>query len=89
MAQGFIAQKIEEAYPGSVYVINDPTPKPVISITTPPQNNIVFHSGNTETLRIAEDGFYVRGKKVPADEDEAAAVYRAFKQWIVETELRR
>jgi len=89
MSQGFIAQEVEEAYPGNVYVINDPTPNPVIAVTSPPQNNIVLNTGITEVLRITEDGFYVRGKKVPADEDEAAAVYRAFKQWLVESELRR
>ena len=34
-------------------------------------------------LKITEDGFYVRGKKVPVDDDEGLAVYRAFKQFLV------
>lgn len=89
MTHGIIAQEVEEACPGSVYVLNEPNPNSVISVTSPPQNNIVLNTGMTEVLRITEDGFYVRGKKVPADENEAAAVYRAFKQWLVEMELRR
>lgn len=40
-------------------------------------------------IRITSEGFYVRGVKVPADEKEAEAVYKAFKKWIVEAELRR
>jgi hypothetical protein len=52
--------------------------------------NLVFNVGSsTEMVRITEDGFYVRGVKVPADENEAATVYKAFKQWLVEAELRR
>lgn len=62
---------------------------PCLSVTSPPEKNIVLNNGMQEVLRIAEDGFYVRGKKVEADEKEAAAVYRAFKQWLVESELRR
>lgn len=58
---------------------------------TDEKNRIVFHSGviPQPILTISEDGFYVRGKKVPVDDNEAATVYRAFKQWMVETELRR
>ena len=61
----------------------------------PPQkdekSNIIFTTGNdaTEMLRVEKDGFYVRGVKVPADENEAATVYKAFKRWLVEAELRR
>ena len=45
-------------------------------------NNIVLKSGESEMLRVAEDGFYVRGVKVEADEKEAKVVYDAFKQWL-------
>lgn len=54
-----------------------------------PNSNITFHSSTQEMLRVAPEGFYVRGVKVPADENEAQAVYNAFKRWIVEAELRR
>jgi hypothetical protein len=36
---------------------------------------VVFSDG--EMLRIANDGFYVRGVKLPQDENEAKAVYDA------------
>jgi len=52
-------------------------------------NEITLYSTGTEMLRIAEDGFYVRGVKVPADEKEATAVYKAFKRFLAESELRR
>ena len=72
------------------YFIKDSAlPTPVLSITAPPSNNIVFHGRNDEILRITEDGFYVRGKKVPVDEEEGVAVYRAFKQFLVHHALTK
>ena len=72
------------------YIIRDSVlPTPVFSITSPPSNNIVFHGGNDEILKITEDGFYVRGKKVPVDEEEGLAVYRAFKQFLVHHALTK
>lgn len=53
------------------------------------ENSIALYSTGTEMLRVAEDGFYVRGVKVPADEKEATAVYKAFKRFLAESELRR
>lgn len=52
-------------------------------------HNIVFQTGSSELLKIAEDGFYVRGVKVPVDENEGKAVYNAIKCFLVETALRR
>ena len=53
-------------------------------------NNISIRVSDTqEMIRITPEGFYVRGVKVPADENEAQAVYNAFKRWMVESELRR
>lgn len=46
-------------------------------------SNITFYTGPSEILKITEDGFYVRGQRVEADDREAAAVYRAFKQFLV------
>ena len=45
-------------------------------------NDIKLNGGGEEMLRVAQDGFYVRGVKVEADEKEAKAVYEAFKQWM-------
>ena len=51
--------------------------------------NITMISGGTEMLRVAEDGFYVRGEKVPVDDKEAATVYAAFKEFLVWSRLHR
>ena len=58
---------------------------------TPKQPNAItlMMSGQDEMLRIAEDGFYVRGKKIPQDDKEAAVVYNAFKQWLAWANLQR
>jgi hypothetical protein len=45
--------------------------------------NIVLHAGSDdEMLRISADGFYVRGVKVPVDDNEAMTVYNAFCAWM-------
>jgi len=54
-----------------------------------PKANITLTAGINEMLRVAEDGFYVRGVKVPADDKEAETVYNAFKQFLVWAELNR
>jgi len=53
------------------------------------QNSLTMITGGTEMLRVAQDGFYVRGVKVPADDREAETVYNAFKQFLVWAELNR
>jgi hypothetical protein len=55
----------------------------------PKTNNIVCNVGSTEMLRVTEDGFYVRGEKVPVDDREAATVYNAFKEFLVWSRLHR
>jgi len=45
-------------------------------------NNISLTAAGDEMLRVAQDGFYVRGVRVEADAKEAKAVYEAFKQWM-------
>ncbi len=52
-------------------------------------NNIVMINKGVEMLRVAEDGFYVRGTKVPVDDKEAAIVYNAFKEFLVWSRLSR
>jgi hypothetical protein len=64
-------------------------PSPVLSVSAPPKNNIVFNTGTAEMLRVAEDGFYVRGQKVPVDSDEGLAVYRAFRNFLAYHALTR
>jgi hypothetical protein len=50
-----------------------------------PESNpkITLNAGiNDEMLRVTADGFYVRGVKVPVDDNEALAVYNAFRAWM-------
>jgi hypothetical protein len=64
--------------------------RPVLSIgETNTESNITFHGGSSEILKITEDGFYVRGQKVPVDDKEAEAVYKAFKQFLVHHALTK
>ncbi len=60
---------------GSQYNIENTT----ISVSEAAQNQISCWAGGAEMLRVAQDGFYVRGVKVPADDKEAETVYNAFK----------
>jgi hypothetical protein len=55
----------------------------------PEPNSLTMYSGGTEMIRVAPDGFYVRGVRVPADDKEATTVYNAFKQFLVWSELNR
>jgi hypothetical protein len=67
-----------------------PPPDPVLSVENDSGNSaIVMYQGKSEILKVAEDGFYVRGVKVPDDENEAAAVYKAFKAFLVYHGLTR
>lgn len=66
-----------------LYYIEPENPEPVFTVSAPPENAITFRGGVAEILKITEDGFYVRGIKVPVDEEEGLAVYRAFKQFLV------
>ena len=52
-------------------------------------STITCIAGGTEMLRVAQDGFYVRGLKVPADDKEAETVYNAFKEFLVWSRLHR
>lgn len=70
----------------SITVTRQP-PRPVISITAPPiegdGSNITFYTNTSEMLKITPDGFYVRGKKLDVNDDEARAVYNAFRQFLI------
>jgi len=73
----------------NTFYIDNPLPIPVLSVSSPPESNIILNGRDSEIFKITEDGFYVRGKKVPADENEAAAVYKAFKEFLVYHALTR
>jgi hypothetical protein len=81
MTHGIIAQEM--------FIINTPLPEPVLTVSAPPESNITLVGGQIEMLKITEDGFYVRGVKVKEDEEEAAAVYKAFKEFLVYHALTR
>ena len=89
MTHGIIAQEVGELFP-EMFIIQPTTqPTPVLSVSAPPASNITFHAGPSEMLKVTEDGFYVRGVRVKADEKESAAVYRAFKEFLVYHALTR
>jgi len=73
---GFTAQTVSEVVPE-------------LAVRDTEASNISCYAGGTEMLRVAKDGFYVRGEKVPADDKEAETVYNAFKQFLVWAELHR
>jgi hypothetical protein len=52
-------------------------------------NNITFNTTASEMLRVAKDGFYVRGKRVNQGDKEAEIVYNAFHQWLTWATLNR
>jgi hypothetical protein len=54
-----------------------------------PMNTITCMAGGAEMLRISTDGFWVRGQKVAQDDNEAEAVYNAFKAWMTWAQLNR
>jgi hypothetical protein len=45
--------------------------------------SVTFMGAEGEMIRIARDGFYVRGERIPEQSaDEARRVYRAFLAWL-------
>ena len=40
-------------------------------------------------LRVGPDGFWVRGKRVEQDDNEAETVYNAFKSWMTWAQVNR
>jgi hypothetical protein len=71
------------------WVTDDPSEITRYNFHEPKPNNITCNVGPTEMLRVAEDGFYVRGEKIPVDDKEAATVYNAFKEFLVWSRLHR
>jgi len=60
------------------------------TMTSDTQDSIItFTGGSDEMLRIAKDGFYIRGKRVNQDDKEAELVYNTFHQWLTWATLNR
>jgi hypothetical protein len=60
------------------------------TMTSDTQDSIItFTGGSDEMLRIAKDGFYIRGKRVNQDDNEAELVYNTFHQWLTWATLNR
>jgi hypothetical protein len=59
------------------------------AMTVDSESHITLHANTSEMLRVAKDGFYVRGVKVPQDDKEALAVYNTFHQWLTWAALTR
>jgi hypothetical protein len=53
------------------------------------ESTISFRGGSEEMLRVAKDGFYIRGKRVNQDDKEAEIVYNTFHQWLTWATLNR
>jgi hypothetical protein len=53
------------------------------------RHSLTMIAGGCEMLRVANDGFYVRGVKVTQDDREAEIVYNAFKQFLTWAEMNR
>jgi len=62
-----------------------------LQIHTPAKENTIsfYIAGNDEMLKISPDGFYVRGKPVPIDDQEAQTVYNAFQGWLTWQNMQR
>jgi hypothetical protein len=58
----------------SIYTTDDQTSTHFDSVT--------LEAGGEDMLRIAPEGFYIRGVKIPVDDTEALKVYNAFQQWL-------
>lgn len=54
---------------------------------TPDQ--IICNVNASEMIKVSPEGFWVRGVKVPQDNNEAETVYNAFKEFLVWQRLSR
>ena len=70
-------------------LISEAISTPVLSVAPPPENSIQLYCGETEMLRVAKDGFYVRGIRLEQDDKEIKEVYNCFKEWLTWSTLNR
>lgn len=66
-----------------------PTDTGLYELADERKNTITCLAGGEEMLRVGPDGFWVRGVKVPQDDQEAQAVYNAFKEFLTWSQLTR
>jgi hypothetical protein len=64
-------------------------PDPVITMSGDESNAVTFFSGGIEILKCSHKGFWVRGKLVDQDDNEAQTVYNSFKEWLTWQQLNR
>lgn len=60
-----------------------------VTINPEQESTMTLYANQSEMLRIAKDGFYVRGVKIDQDQKEAEKVYTAFHQWLTWATLNR
>ena len=53
---------------------------PVLKFST---NSVTIYNKGTEMIKIENEGFYVRGVKIPIDETESSSVYKAFREFLI------
>lgn len=51
--------------------------------------NVCLNLGTEEMIRVTRDGFYIRGQRVPVDDNEAQTVYNAFKEFLTWAAINR
>ena len=60
------------------------------TMTSDTQDSIITFTGRSdEMLRIAKDGFYIRGIRINQDDKESEIVYSAFHRWLTWATLTR
>jgi hypothetical protein len=72
--------------PADLYTIES---GPGYTFANPPTNTITCLAGGAEMLRVSPEGFWVRGVRVEQDDNEAQAVYNAFKAWMAWAQLNK
>jgi hypothetical protein len=69
--------------------VDDSGPKYAFHNSGEYQNSVSFICKGEEMLRVGPEGFYVRGKKIIQDDNEAQIVYNSFKEWLTWQQLNR
>jgi hypothetical protein len=65
-------------------------PDPVLTVSAPGElNAVTFFSNGVEVLKCSDNGFWIRGKKLEQDDNEARIVYNSFKEWLTWQQLNR
>lgn len=73
----------------SNFTIDNNIPNPVLTVSNTNKNSVTFLAQNSELLKVCDDGFYVRGKKLEIDDDEAKSVYKALREFLIWAALTR